>query len=92
MDYRNINVAAITDPFLLLFCDTLLDLIVEHEIYNFLDGFSGYNQVLMAPKDMEKTSFVTEWETFTSIVMTFGLENAPTTFQKWVCRKYLIHF
>jgi hypothetical protein len=28
---------------------------------SFMDGFSGYNQILMAPKDMTKTTFVTEW-------------------------------
>ena len=51
----------ITDPFPLPFCDTLLDAVAGHEIYSFLDGFSGYNQVLMAPKDRDKTAFVTEW-------------------------------
>ena len=25
-----------------------------------MDGFSGYNQIKMAPEDMEKTTFVTQ--------------------------------
>ena len=53
-------------------------------MYSFRDGFSGYNQILMAPKDRDKTAFVTEWGVFASNVMTFGLKNAPPTFQKWV--------
>ena len=53
-------------------------------MYIFLDGFSGYNQILMSPKDRDKTTFVTEWGVYASNVMTFGLKNAPPTFQKWV--------
>ena len=84
VDYRKLNAATLTDPFPLPFCDTLLDAVAGHEIYSFLDGFSGYNQVLMAPEDRDKTAFVTEWGVFASNVMTFGLKNAPPTFQKWV--------
>ena len=31
-----------------------------HAMLSFMDGFSGYNQILMALKDREKTSFITE--------------------------------
>ncbi|RVW17920.1 hypothetical protein CK203_115119 [Vitis vinifera] len=34
---------------------------VCHSMLSFMDGFSGYNQILMAPEDMEKTAFITEW-------------------------------
>ena len=83
MVYKKLNAATITDPFPLPFCDTLLEMqlfAARHEIYNFLDGFSGYNQVLMAPEGRDKTAFVTEWGVFASNVMTFGLKNAPPTF------------
>ena len=53
-------------------------------MYNFLDGFSGYKQVLMALEDKDKTAFVIESGVFASNVMTFRLKNAPPTFQKWV--------
>jgi hypothetical protein len=29
-----------------------------HEMYSFMDGYSGYNQVKMAKKDKEKTAFI----------------------------------
>ncbi|RVX21643.1 Retrovirus-related Pol polyprotein from transposon 17.6 [Vitis vinifera] len=35
-----------------------------HSMLSFMDGFSGYSQILMAPEDMEKTSFITEWGTY----------------------------
>ena len=47
-----------------------------------MDGFSGYNQIKMAPDDMEKTTFVTQWGTFCYKVMPFGLKNAGATYQR----------
>ena len=84
MDYRKLNTATETDPFPLPFQDTLLDAVAGHQMYNFLDGFSGYNQISMAPEDRDRTAFVTQWGVFASNVMTFGLKNAPPTFEKWV--------
>lgn len=49
VDYRKLNAAMIIDNFPLPFTDSLLDAVAGHEMYLFLDGFSGYNQVLMAP-------------------------------------------
>ena len=46
-----------------------------------MDGFSGHNQIEMASKDMEKTTFVTQWGTFCYKVMPFGLKNAGATYQ-----------
>ncbi|KAL6325084.1 hypothetical protein AAG906_022651 [Vitis piasezkii] len=37
---------------------------VWHSMLSFMDGFSGYNQILMALEDMEKTSFIIEWGTY----------------------------
>ena len=43
-----------TGAFLLPFTYGVLDAVAGHEIYNFLDGFSGYNQVQMHPNGQEK--------------------------------------
>ena len=51
---------------------------------SFMDGFSGYNQIMMAPEDMEKTSFITLWGTYCYNVMPFGLKNAGATYQQGV--------
>ena len=61
----------------------MLDAVVGHEINNFLDGFSGYNQIRMRPANKEKTAFITEWGVFVAVVMMmFGLKMTPTTFQR----------
>ena len=53
----------------------------RHKILSFMDGFSGYTQIKIAPEDMEKTAFVTQWGTFYYKVMPFGLKNAGATYQ-----------
>jgi hypothetical protein len=80
VDYRKLNAATITDAFPLPFTDGVLDTVAGHEMYSFLDGFSGYNQIRMAEEDQEKTAFVTEWGVFVAVVMMFGLKTAPATF------------
>jgi hypothetical protein len=47
-----------------------------------LDGFSGYNQILVHPKDQEKTTFTTPWGAFMYAKMPFGLKNVGETFQR----------
>ena len=44
------------------------------KVFSFMDGFSGYNQIKMAPEDMEKTTFVTQWGTFRSEERRVGKE------------------
>jgi hypothetical protein len=82
VDYRKLNATTIIDAFPLPFTDGVLDLVAGHEMYSFLDGFSGYNQIWMTEEYQEKTVFVTEWGVFVAVVMMFGLKTAPTTFQR----------
>ena len=51
-------------------------------MFAFMDGFSGYNQILMSPKDAEKTTFRTPIGNFYYTVMPFGLKNARATYQR----------
>ena len=60
----------------------MLDRLAGYSYYCFLDGYSGYNQIAIAPKDQEKTTFTCPYETFAFRRMLFGLCNAPTTFQR----------
>jgi hypothetical protein len=45
-----------------------------------LDGFLGYNQVLMEEEDRSKTTFITPWGTYAYVRMSFGLKNTDATF------------
>ena len=58
IDYRKLNAVMITDAFPLSFTDIVFDAVPGHEMYSFLDGFSGYNQILMHLDDREETAFV----------------------------------
>ena len=82
VDYRDLNRASPKDNFPLPHIDTLVDNTAKHSLFSFMDGFSSYNQIRMAPKDMEKTTFLTMWGTFCYKVMPFGLKNAEATYQR----------
>ena len=80
IDYRKLNAVTIKEAFPLPFTDSVLDAVAGHDMYNFLDGFNGYNQVRMHPDDQEKMAFVTEWGVFVAEVMMFRLKTALATF------------
>ncbi|XP_070022823.1 uncharacterized protein [Nicotiana sylvestris] len=60
----------------------MLDRLAGRAFYYFLDGYSRYNQILIALEDQEKTTFTCPYSTFAFSRMTFGLCNAPATFQR----------
>ncbi|RVW76532.1 Retrovirus-related Pol polyprotein from transposon 17.6 [Vitis vinifera] len=82
VDFRDLNKASPKDDFPLPHIDMLVDSTTGHPMLSFMDGFSGYNQILMAPEDMVKTFFITEWGTYCYRVMPFGLKNAGATYQR----------
>ena len=82
MDYRKLNKSTCKDHFPLPFIDQMLDRLAGHEYYCLLDGYSGYNQISIAPEDQEKTTFTCPYGTFAFRKMSFGLCNAPATFQR----------
>nr|GFB32402.1 reverse transcriptase domain-containing protein [Tanacetum cinerariifolium] len=60
-----------------------------NEYYCLLDGFSGYFQIPIDPRDQEKTTFTCPYGTFAYRRMPFGLCNAPGTFQR--CMLAIFH-
>ena len=81
VDFRNLNKANSNDDFPLPHIDMLVDSIVGHAMLSFIDGYLEYNHIMMAPKDREKTSFITKWGTYYYRVMPFGLKNVGATYQ-----------
>ena len=82
VNLKKLNEQTIKDHFPLPFTEAILEALAGDEAYSFLDGFSGYNQVLIALQDQYKTAFATEWGTYCFRVMPFGLCNASSTFQR----------
>jgi len=82
IDYRKLNSATRKDHFPLPFMDQMLERLAGHRFYYFLDVYSGYNQIPIAPEDQEKTTFTCPFGTFAYRRMPFGLCNAPATFQR----------
>lgn len=82
IDYRKLNDVTRKDHFPFPFIDQMLERLVGHLFYCFLDG-------PIDPADQEKTTFTCPNGTFAYKLMTFGLCNAPTTFQR--CMMTIFH-
>ena len=59
VDYTNLNDACPKDSFPLPQIDQIVHATSRHEMLSFLEAFSGYHQIPMAPGDEEKTAFIT---------------------------------
>ncbi len=79
VDFQKLNATTKEDSYLLTFMKEVLDMVVGHEVYSFWDGFSSSHQIMIAPKDQYKTTFITKWGIFVWLIMPFGLKNVPPT-------------
>ena len=83
IDYRKLNELTIKDSYSIPFIEEILFSIgSDVKAISTIDLFSGYHQIPMDEKDIEKTSFTTMFGNFNFVVMPFGLTNAPATFQR----------
>ncbi|RDY13989.1 Retrovirus-related Pol polyprotein, partial [Mucuna pruriens] len=86
INYRRLDQATYKDHFPLLFIDQVLEELVGKSHYCFLDGFSGYMQIHIAPEDQHKTTFTCPFGTFAYTRMPFGLCNTPKNLSKVLTR------
>jgi hypothetical protein len=81
MDFCDLNKAYPKDNLSTPFIDQIVDECTGCEVFSFMDGFLGYNQIQIKPNDQHKTTFIYPWGTFAYRKMPFGLNNVGVTFQ-----------
>ena len=82
VDYRKLNSLTRKDAYPLPRIDTCLDTLSGAVWYSTFDLRSGFHQVRVHPRDINKTTFTCHRGTFRFPRMPFGLCNTPATFQR----------
>ena len=82
IDYRKLNDVTVKDIYPLPRIDMCLDSLGSAKYVSTFDLQSGYWQIKLDDKDMSKTAFITKYGLFEYTKMSFGLCNAPSTFQR----------
>ena len=82
VDYRKLNEVTVKDAYPLPRIDDALDSLSHASWFSTLDLSSGYWQLEVSPNDRQKTAFTTRQGLFEFNVLSFGLCNAPSTFQR----------
>ena len=88
MDFTDLNKACPKDPFLMPRIDRLVDATAGHPRMSFLDAFQGYHQIPLAIDDQEKIAFVTPIRNYHYKMMSFGLKNAGSIYQRMMTRMF----
>ena len=88
VDFTDLNKACPKDSFPLPRIDALVNSTSEYKLLSFMDSFSSYNQILMHPEDLEKTSFIIGRGLYCYKVIPFGLKNAGAMYQRLVNKMF----
>ena len=93
VDFRDLNKSCPKDEFTLPVTKIIIDHTSSFEVFSFMEGYAGYNQILIDPTDQKHTSFRTPMGIFCYKVMSFGLKNAGATYQRAMTKIFhdLIH-
>lgn len=84
VDYRKLNSLTQKDVYPLPRIETCLDTLSGAVWFSTFDLRSGFHQVKVHPRDVNKTTFTCHRGTFRFPRMPFGLCNAPATFQRLI--------
>ncbi|KAL0411268.1 UNVERIFIED_CONTAM: putative enzymatic polyprotein [Sesamum latifolium] len=86
IDFRDLNKACPKDFYPLPQIDQLVDSTSSCALLSMMDASQGYHQIMLAPEDRKRVSFITYAGTFCYIAMPFGLKSAGATYQ-WLVDK-----
>nr|GFA74115.1 reverse transcriptase domain-containing protein [Tanacetum cinerariifolium] len=82
IDYHKLNEATRKDHFPLPFMDQMLERLAGNQYYYFLDGFFGYFQIPIDPKDQEKTTFTAHTERLLIVACLLGYAMLQARFRE----------
>ncbi|KAJ6437084.1 reverse transcriptase [Purpureocillium lavendulum] len=83
-DYRGLNSVTIKNRYPLPLIRETLDALCHAKYYTKLDVIAAFNKLRIAEGHEWKTAFITRFGLFESLVMPFGLCNAPASFQHYI--------
>ena len=86
VDYRKLNAITKKDAYPLPRIEDLMQAFGGSKLFSTLDMASGYWQIPVDEKDIEKTAFITPFGLYEFTVMPFGLSTAPETYQRMIDR------
>jgi hypothetical protein len=91
VDFRDLNRTTPKDEYPMPVAETLINAAVGNKILSFMDGNASYNQIFMALEDIHNTAFRVPGAVglFEYMVMTFGLKNAGSMYQR--AMNYIYH-
>ncbi|GFU94615.1 hypothetical protein TNCV_2984091 [Trichonephila clavipes] len=83
-DYRRLNAQTIPDRYSIPRIEDFNYILKDKKIFSKIDLVKAYYQIPIAEEDKEKTAITTSFGLYEFNTMSFGLRNAPSTFQRFI--------
>ncbi|GFW09579.1 hypothetical protein TNCV_3996851 [Trichonephila clavipes] len=83
-DYGRLNAQTIPDRYPIPLIEDFHHILKGNRIFFKIDLFKAYFQIPIVEEDKEKTAIITPFGLFEFNAMSFGLRNAPSTFQRFI--------